>query len=148
MILKRVLFVVVFTVCFFAFNNSFSADPSPIGVWKTISDEGEHKGKASSYIQIFEKNGVYYGKVIKLLLDPQDKKCDKCTGALKNKRIVGMTILKNMKKEGDTYKGGKIMDPGNGKTYRCKFWLMGNNKLKVRGYLLFFYRTSYWYRVK
>ena len=35
-----------------------------IGTWKTIDDETE---KARSHVQIYEKDGKYYGKIIKLL---------------------------------------------------------------------------------
>ena len=77
-----------------------------------------NKGKASSYIEIFENNGVYSGKITKLLIDPPDKVCNKCTGDLKNKPLIGMIILKDMKKTGNAdkelgyeYTGGTILDP-------------------------------------
>lgn len=124
------------------------------GKWKTIADEGEDKGKADSHLVIYQNNGVYAAKVVKLLLKPQDQLCDKCKGALYNKPIVGMNIFSNMKKTGkvdkdfgEEYAGGQIMDPNNGKFYTCKMWIKGDT-LVVRGYLAFFYRTQRWYRVK
>ena len=123
------------------------------GTWKTIADEGEDKGKAKSYLEIFEKDGAYFARIAKLLLEPQDKVCEKCKGDLKGKPLVGMIIMSDMKKTGkvdadfgDEYAGGEIMDPENGKSYRCKIWVKGDN-LTVRGYLAIFHRTQYWYRV-
>ena len=58
-----------------------------------------------------------------------------------------MQILSDMKLDGDKYEGGEILDPANGKFYRCKLWLEGD-VLQVRGYLGFFYRTQQWHRAK
>jgi uncharacterized protein (DUF2147 family) len=123
------------------------------GTWKTIADEGEDKGKAKSHLEIFEKDGAYFARIIKLLLEPQDKTCDKCKGDLKDKPLVGMVIMSDMKKTGkidadfgEEFAGGEIMDPENGKSYRCKIWVKGDT-LTVRGYLAIFHRTQNWYRV-
>ena len=127
-----------------------------IGTWKTIDDEGPNKGKASSHVEIFEKNGVYFGKIAKLLIDPPDKVCDKCKGDLKNKPLIGMIILQDMKKTGDVdkelgveYAGGTIMDPDNAETYKCKMWVK-NDVLTSRGYIgiSLFGRSQEWLRVK
>jgi len=123
------------------------------GIWKTIADEDPDKGKAKSHLEIFEKDGIFYARIAKLLLEPQDKVCDKCKGDLKNKPLIGMVIMTGMKKTGkidkdfgDEYAGGEIMDPDNGKSYRCKIWVKGDT-MTVRGYLAFFHRTQNWYRV-
>ncbi len=123
------------------------------GTWKTIADEGEDKGKAKSHLEIFEKDGAYFARISKLLLEPQDKVCEKCKGDLKGKPLVGMIIMSEMKKTGkvdaefgEEYAGGEIMDPENGKSYRCKIWVKGDT-LTVRGYLAIFHRTQNWYRV-
>ncbi len=123
------------------------------GMWKTVADEGEDKGKAKSHLEIFEKDGAYFARIAKLLLEPQDKVCEKCKGELKGKPLVGMIIMSEMKKTGkvdadfgEEYAGGEIMDPENGKSYRCKIWVKGDN-LTVRGYLAIFHRTQNWFRV-
>ena len=61
-----------------------------------------------------------------------------------------MNILTGLSKESDEWSGGKILDPKNGKEYKCYIKLEGNNKLKLRGYFGFaaFGRTTYWYRKK
>ncbi len=67
------------------------------GKWKTIDDE---TGKAKSIVEISENNGKLYGKVIEILTDKKDAKCDKCPGADKGKPIKGLTIIKGLKKDG------------------------------------------------
>lgn len=117
-----------------------------VGTWKTIDDE---TGEAKSYVQIYEVKGKLYGKITKLLKESQDKLCTECTGKDKDKPIVGLTILKNLSKDGEEYGGGTIMDPNNGKVYKCYITLEDKDKLKVRGYIGFSLigRTQYWYRV-
>lgn len=116
-----------------------------VGKWRTIDDE---TGQPKSIVEIYQQGGKYYGRVVDLLMKPDDTVCEKCKGALKGKPIVGMNVITGMVKNGDVYEGGEIMDPNKGKTYDCKLWLEGNDKLMVRGYLGFFYRTQTWYRAK
>ncbi len=61
-----------------------------------------------------------------------------------------MNILTGLSKNGDEWNGGKILDPENGKTYKCYITLEDKNKLKLRGYIGFSLigRTEYWYRVQ
>jgi uncharacterized protein (DUF2147 family) len=77
--------------------------------------------------------------------------CGKCKGAEKDAPILGMVIASDLKKNSDNaYEGAKILDPESGKWYRCKVWLDAKdpNRLLVRGYVGFFYRTQTWVRVK
>jgi uncharacterized protein (DUF2147 family) len=126
----------------------YSQNHSVIGKWKTIDDE---TGKAKSIIEIYEKSGKIYGKVVEIL-DMEHKKdlCTNCDNEDRNKPIVGMTIIKGLSKNGSEYGSGKILDPKNGKIYKCMMALEGNDKLKVRGYIGFALigRTQYWHRVK
>lgn len=66
------------------------------------------------------------------------------------KNIIGLTIIENIKKNGNEFDGGNILDPESGKIYSCSLKLLSNNKLKVRGFLEFsmFGRTQYWLRKK
>jgi len=110
---------------------------SPAGLWKTVDDK---TGKERSYVRIMENNGVFEGKVEKLLNrqpdDDPDHLCRKCAGERKDKPILGMTILWGLKKEGDQYTRGEILDPKNGKIYRAKMKLLdGGKKLEVRGFI-------------
>ena len=121
---------------------------SPIGTWKTIDDETK---QAKSYVEIFEKDGKLYGKVTKILTKGKENAvCSDCSGALKNKPILGMQILSGMKKDGKEWNGGKILDPNSGKEYKAKMSLNGSDKLDVRGYIgiSLVGRTQTWQRVK
>lgn len=133
---------ILLTLLFFSLSY-FASAQSIVGSWKTIDD---NSGKPRSIVEIYEKDGEYYGKIVKLFRDPdedQNPTCDECKGKLKGKPIIGMEIITGMEKDGDEYNDGEILDPENGKTYDCKLWVEDGN-LKVRGFLLFFYRTQTW----
>lgn len=119
---------------------------SVVGKWKTIDDE---TGKAKSIVEISEKNGVYSGKVIEILSDKKDAKCEKCPSDRKGKPVKGLTIINGLKKDGAEFSGGKILDPVSGKEYKCIIKLNGANKLDVRGYvgISALGRTQTWQRV-
>ena len=152
--MKKVVLITLMVAFALGFlGTTLRAQGTLTGLWKTIADEGADKGKAKSYLEIFEKNGVFFARINKLLLEPQDKVCENCKGELKGKPLVGMVLMSDMKKTGkidkdfgEEYAGGEIMDPENGKSYRCKIWVKGDN-LTVRGYLAMFHRTQNWYRV-
>jgi len=119
------------------------------GVWKTIDDDGE---TVKSHLEIFEKDGKYFGKVIKLFREPdeeQNPKCLDCKGDKKDQPILGMEIVWDLVKKDQYWQDGKIMDPENGKDYKCFMELIEPDKLKVRGYMGFSLlgRTQYWYRI-
>ncbi|OLL32039.1 hypothetical protein BTH42_08780 [Burkholderia sp. SRS-W-2-2016] len=109
---------------------------SPVGTWQTIDD---HTGQPKALVQITQDgNGELSGKVIKGLSpnDRPDRRCTECTDSRKDQPILGMTIIDNMKKDGDAWDHGQILDPENGKLYKCKMHLEdAGNKLVVRGYI-------------
>lgn len=121
---------------------------SVTGRWTTIDDE---TGKEKSIVEIAERGGKYYGKVIKIFAEPgqdPDPVCDECPKEdnRHNKKIIGMEIIQDLVKSGDEYSDGEILDPAVGKIYKCKIWVEGNT-LKVRGYWGPFYRTQTWKKV-
>jgi uncharacterized protein (DUF2147 family) len=119
-----------------ATSPAFADTSTPAGLWKNIDDE---TGKPKALIRITDNNGVLSGQIEKLFRDAnedQNPKCDKCEGARKDQPIIGMTILSGLKKDGDEYNGGEILDPNNGKVYKSKLHLTdGGKKLSVRGYI-------------
>ena len=119
---------------------------SIVGKWVTIDDE---TGKEKSHVEIYEKGGKYYGKIVHIV-DPlkRTSKCRKCEGAKKNQPIVGMKIIEDLEKGVDDYEDGTILDPNKGKVYDCKMWLDESGDLQVRGYVAFFFRTQTWKKVK
>jgi len=122
----------------------------PAGLWKTIDDKTK---LPRSMVRIVEVNGVYEGRIEQLLNrqpdDDPDGLCRSCPGERKDKPLVGMTILTGLKKDGNVYAGGEILDPKNGKTYRCKVQLIeAGAKLNVRGFIgiSLIGRTQTWLR--
>lgn len=134
-------------IAFLASLISVSAQ-SVIGKWKTFDDA---TGDAKSIVEITEKDGKIYGKIIEIL-NPEKKnaKCNNCPDADKNKPLVGLYVIKGLTKDGKEYSNGKILDPSSGKLYKCTISLDGNDKLKVRGYIGIsaFGRNQIWVRVK
>lgn len=123
------------------------AQQGVLGKWKTIDDE---TGEARSIIEIYKKGNLYYGKIHKILSDdPGAQNCSKCAEEYRNKSMVGVIIMKALKKDGNEYEDGTIVDPENGKTYRCKIWVDEEDptRLNVRGYIAFLYRTQQWIKV-
>jgi uncharacterized protein (DUF2147 family) len=126
---------------------------SPTGLWKTVDDNTK---KEKSLVRIVESGGVYTGKVEKVIDpdSPKDATCKDCTDERKDKPVVGMTIIRNMKASaGDknVFEGGDILDPNNGKVYSAKLTLVeGGKKLDVRGYIgmPMLGRTQTWQRVE
>jgi uncharacterized protein (DUF2147 family) len=125
-------------------------DPAtPVGHWKTVDDV---TGKVNSLVDIREQDGKLYGRIEKLINpDPNDPapRCIRCQGDLKGKPLVGLQILWGLKKNGDQWTGGEILDPNSGKIYRCSITVKeGGKKLRVRGFTGFSLlgRTEYWLR--
>jgi uncharacterized protein (DUF2147 family) len=134
-------------VCSLAAAAAFAETPA--GVWKSVDDA---TGKEKAIIRITEANGVFTGKIEKLL-DPtkQDSKCDECTDDRKGKPVVGLTIIRNVKKGDAHWEGGDILDAANGKVYRVRLTPSADNKkMDVRGYFgnPIFGRTQVWVRVE
>ena len=129
------------------------AQMTPVGLWHTIDDEtNQPKGE----VRIFEKDGVLVGVVGRALKEDPNAKpnCDKCVDDRKGQPIIGMEILRGLKREGKEADnlwagGGKILDPTTGKIYTVKMVPQeGGKKLQVRGYIGPFYRTQTWLRAQ
>ncbi len=128
------------------------AQATPVGVWKTIDDSTK---KERTLVRITEADGVLSGKVEKYL-DPSiaaDAKCEKCVDDRKDQPILGMTILRGLKKNPDkpVWDGGTVLDPGNGKVYKALLTpIEGGAKLEMRGFIgaPMFGRTQTWLRVE
>lgn len=129
---------------------SVMAQMTPVGLWKTLSDDGKIE---KSEVRIVDNNGIFSGK-IERILDPKAKPgevCDKCTDDRKDKPMVGLEIIRGMKKvEGkDVWEDGKILDPENGKNYTLRLTpIEGGKKLEMRGSVWGIGRTQTWIRIQ
>ena len=136
-------FVIIFFAAIWVSNTSIYAQDSIFGKWKTVDDE---TGEVRSIVEIFPEGDKASGRILELFRgedeDP-DPVCTECTDKRKGEKIIGMQIIEDLEKDGNEWSGGEILDPENGKVYRCKIWREGS-ELKVRGYLYFFYRTQTW----
>ena len=131
---------------------SVSAQGTPVGVWKTIDDKTKTE---KAQIRITEAGGVYSAKIEKLLAADAkpDSVCDKCSDDRKDKPIVGMEIMRGVKRSDsdNTWDGGTILDAAEGKVYKVRLQTAdGGKKLEVRGYIgmPMMGRTQTWIRVE
>ncbi|MEA4981570.1 hypothetical protein SDC9_205555 [bioreactor metagenome] len=129
--MKKITLLLLFSIAFSAM--SFGQIDNILGKWKTIDD---NDGSTKSIVYIFKAtNGKYYGK-IEHLFKNADKKCTECSGTNKNKPILGMMIINEMIEKNGTLTGGTILDPNNGKVYKCNIsYDSATGNLNVRGSL-------------
>jgi uncharacterized protein (DUF2147 family) len=132
-------------------NLASAQQPSAAGLWEQID---ETSGKPEGWFRISEEAGFYKGILVKGFPkpgeDPATWKCEKCEGAEKNAPVIGLTLIKNMKRNGLSYEDGTITDPRNGSVYRALMQLRPDGMtLEVRGYLgiALFGRTQVWNRL-
>jgi uncharacterized protein (DUF2147 family) len=129
--------------------SAFAAGVSPIGNWKTIDDK---TGNAKSIVRISGSSGGISGTVVKLFPGALTV-CSACSGNLKDKPILGMTVMHGLKQDSSNpneWSGGSIMDPKTGKVYRCTLTVSADGKtMTVRGYvgISLFGRSQTWIKV-
>ncbi len=140
--LRRSIFLLLFSISLVTNSQSI------FGKWNSFDED---TNEIESVIEIYKKDGKAYAKIIEIT-DPERKNatCIKCKGKRKDQPILGMDILTGLKKDDDEWSGGKILDPKNGKEYKCYIKLKDNNTLKLRGYIgiSLIGRTAIWKRAK
>lgn len=122
----------------------------PDGKWIQYDDATK---KPHSIIQIYQQDGVYFGKILETFAlngKPPRKVCDLCKGEMHNAPIIGLVIMNNFKQlQANNWGDGTIVDPSSGNVYSCKFSLSADGKImKVRGFIgvSLLGRTQYWVR--
>ena len=124
---------------------------SPVGTWKTIDDD---TGQAKSKVRIWiDDSAVLHGKIVYLYPRegiPENPVCEKCEGDRKDRPVLGMEIFEDLRQDEDEWSGGTVLDPENGKTYKCFLRIEDDGRLKLRGYVgaALFGRTQYWERLE
>ena len=110
-------------------------DPtSAAGMWQKVED-----GKPALYVLVIDHNGIFEGVMAKLFPEPgedTDRRCTGCTDDRKDQPWLGISFIRDMKRNGMVYEGGNVLDPRNGKIYSAKMTLSGDGQsLTLRGYL-------------
>jgi uncharacterized protein (DUF2147 family) len=104
-----------------------------LGEWISVDDA---TGEQKSVVKIYQAaDGKYYGDIIQLFGEnAATAVCEECVGEEHNKPIVGLTIIRDMQLKDGELRGGKVLDPDNGKFYYAKIYLKNGN-LILRGSL-------------
>ena len=109
---------------------------TPAGLWQTVSDR---TGQPGGLVRVVEVDGEYIGTVVAVFSPPAPDPhplCNLCEGDLKDQPVVGMIILSGVRRSGDSYSTGRILDPDEGQVYKCRIALLDEGrKLEVRGFI-------------
>jgi uncharacterized protein (DUF2147 family) len=106
-----------------------------------LGEKLDSSGQPEAEFQIMDCNGLYQGKIVKIFPRPEEEdpstfRCTECEGEQKDAPVVGLTLVKGMRREGLDYRDGTILDPRDGSTYSALMELSPDGQtLSIRGYL-------------
>ncbi|THD47671.1 MAG: DUF2147 domain-containing protein [Bradyrhizobium sp.] len=112
-----------------------SDDSTVTGFWQQADDDGH----VNAWFYFSRVHGLYEGRIVKMFAQPDKPSfdtCARCPGNQKDAPMLGLTIVKGMKRDGLHYQDGTIMDPRDGMSFGAELDLSPDGqKLSVRGYL-------------